>query len=146
MSWFCFRVYLFIQPPKPAELKFTSVLISTLGDSEAEAHAAVIASFRSAREYQRWLEASGFADEQVSLQFAILDMQFPEKVEEPQPPETYTEGERYHVCAFPSLCGTPKYANNLLKAYLLALRRLFFEQPAEVRVIDKKTDEHIMVF
>ena len=55
--------------------------------------------------------------------------------------------KRYEILRFPSKYGTPKYADSYLRALLIAIGR-WLTAPVwnEVRVIDTKTGNHIIVW
>jgi hypothetical protein len=55
--------------------------------------------------------------------------------------------EKYFVCKFPSFHGTPWKTNNYYVAVFFALcRRILSSYRYEVRVINKETGDHIIVW
>ena len=54
-----------------------------------------------------------------------------------------TETDRYSVCKFPSLGGSPIKSNNKIFAYILGIFRKF--SGGEIRIIDNYSGEHIVL-
>jgi len=55
--------------------------------------------------------------------------------------------KRYEILRFPTKYGTPKYADSYLGALLIAIGRwLASGELGEVRVIDTKTGDHVIVW